>query len=186
MDNNNKTEALLHIAVTVVKYGWREPKEKQWTQTDTVILATLVWNVVGGAGRTSTFFLMKSNWSQVSISCSGVFHDERLPRIRPSRCGPCGLLRSCLASPVQVMFYYPRVSAPIHRQAERWSQHGGGRGLSCLRANGKEWQESATDNATLGDVRQQIISHILPLPQARPQLLRQHNTVDCPILIQHF
>lgn len=107
-------------------------------QTDTVILATLGWNVVGGAGRSSTFFLMKSNWSQVSISCFGVFDDERLLGIGPSRCGPSGLLLSHLASPVQVMFYYPRVSAPIQSQAERWSQHGGGRGLSCLRANGKE------------------------------------------------
>lgn len=158
-------------------------------QTDRVILATVGWNVVGGAKGTSTFFLMKSNWSQVRISWSGMFSDERAHRLRPSRCGLCGLLWSCLVSPVQVMFYYPRVSAPIHSQAERWSQYGGGRGLSCLRANGKEWQESATDNATLGDVRQQIISHILPLPQAsapRPQLLCQHNTVDCPILIQHF
>lgn len=80
------------------------------------------------------------------------------------KCGLCGLLLSCPVSPVQVMFYYPWVSAPIQCQPKRWSQHGGGRGLSCLRANGKEWQESATDNATLGDVRQQIISHILPLP----------------------
>lgn len=158
-------------------------------QTDRVIMATQGRNAVGGAKGTSTFFLMKSNWSQVSISWSSVFDNKRVLCVGPSRCGPCGPLPPRLASPVQVMFYYPRVSAPIQCQPEHWSQHGGGRGLSCLRANGKEWQESATDNATLGDVRQQIISHILPLPQASAslsQLLHQHNTLDCPILIQHF
>lgn len=54
-----------------------------------------------------------------------------------------------------------------YAQTKCWSLHGSGRCLSCLRVNVKEWQESATDNAMLGDVRQQIISHILPLPQAR-------------------
>lgn len=61
---------------------------------------------------------------------------------------------------------------------ESWSRRGAGRCLSCLRANGKEWQESATDKATLGDVHQQIIPHILPLPRAPLPLLdvRQRST----------
>lgn len=115
----------------------------------------------GRSQRNQHIFL---NEIKLESSENQLVHNERVLRTEPSRCGLCSPLLSRPASPVQVMFYYPWVSAPIQCQPERWSQHGGGRGLSCLRANGKEWQESATDNAMLGDVRQQIIFHILPLP----------------------